>query len=65
MAGATLPRIVEVVIGLVELYRISVRCVCHVLVPPGNKDSLTKEESRCVYKCDDERLTLDFQKCVK
>ncbi len=51
----------EVVIGLVELYRISGRRVCRVLLP-GNKDAvtpnpLTKEESRRVYKCDDECLS--------
>ncbi len=50
---------VEVVVGLVELYRISGRRVCRV---PGNKDavvpnSLAKVESRRVYKCDGERLS--------
>ncbi len=37
-------------------------CVAFFNVPPGNKDAvtpnpLTKEESRRVYKCDDERLS--------
>ncbi len=37
-------------------------CVVFFNVPPGNKDavapnSLTNEESRCVYKCDGERLS--------
>ncbi len=37
-------------------------CVAFFIVPPGNKDAvalnpLTKEESRRVYKCDDERLS--------
>ncbi len=49
----------EVVVGLVELYRISGRRVCRV--PPVNKDAvtpnaLTKEESSRVYNYDDERL---------
>ncbi len=54
----------EVVIGLVELYRISSRrvCVAFFNVPPGNKEAmtpnpLTKEESHQVYNCDDERLS--------
>ncbi len=37
-------------------------CVAFFNVPPGNKDAvtpnpLTKEESRCVYSCDDKRLS--------
>ncbi len=37
-------------------------CLLFFNVPPGNKDAaasnpLTKEESRCVYKCDGERLS--------
>ncbi len=37
-------------------------CVAFLNVPPGNKDAvtqnpLTKEESRCVYNCDYERLS--------
>ncbi len=38
----------EVFIGLVELYRISGRCVCVVFfnVPPGNKDAVTPNSSR-------------------
>ncbi len=37
-------------------------CVVFFNVPPGNKDAvvpnpLTKEESRRVYNCDDERLS--------
>ncbi len=37
-------------------------CVAFFNVPSGNKDvvapnSLAKEESRCVYKCDGERLS--------
>ncbi len=38
-------------------------CVAFFNVPPGNKDdmtpnSLTKEESRRVYNCDNERLSV-------
>ncbi len=37
-------------------------CVAFFNVPPGNKDTvapnpLTKEESRCVYNCEDKRLS--------
>ncbi len=37
-------------------------CVAFFNVPPGNKDavvpnSLANKESRCVYKCDAERLS--------
>ncbi len=37
-------------------------CVVFFNVPPGNKNAvapnpLTKEESHCVYNCDDERLS--------
>ncbi len=37
-------------------------CVAFFNIPPGNKNgvspnSLTKEESRCVYNCDDEHLS--------
>ncbi len=37
-------------------------CVAFFNIPPGNKDAvtpnpLTKEESRRVYKCDNERLS--------
>ncbi len=37
-------------------------CVAFFNVPPGNKDAMTskllkKEESRCVYNCDDEHLS--------
>ncbi len=54
---------VEVVVGLVELYRISGRRVCRFFtVQSGNKvavvpNSLAKEESRRVYKCNGDRLS--------
>ncbi len=53
----------KVVIGVVELYRISGDlCVVFFDVPPGDKDAvvsnpLTKKESRRVYHCDNERLS--------
>ncbi len=44
-------------------------CVVFYNVPPGNKDAvtpnlLTKEESRRVYNCDDERLSVSTKRWI-
>ncbi len=61
-------RSVKVVIWLVELNRISGRCV-FIFGPPGNKDAVAQNPSRkkkafVFTKCDDEHLSGSTEHCI-